>query len=316
MTATARDIQDLPKDFTWAELAEDTRPVDDDTAPILIEDVACARRSNTTHEAELASCLATLHAPEASSRIEARLEHIRRNAAAPLSATTLHAARGQCNEALVLRRGAISANAIIPGSASGWGDGIHLGGGYVLRRWSGRGQDTEGLGSTVLNFHLARTAPESAPVGSHNADLPGEVRFDPRPGKVLKHETAHALFVGEDRQVRVAMSALRVVGHRGQHVYVTTAIRGVSGATLFCFNESWQFVGLGTGHVSSEHLDTRGEKAFAILRPTAIWDDLVARADLGCGRSADALNAMARPQLSTPSRAPDQSQKTPEFGYR
>ncbi|MEM1234510.1 MAG: hypothetical protein AAGH70_10315, partial [Pseudomonadota bacterium] len=292
------------------------RPVDDDAAPILIEDFERASDKDVTMEAELAACLATLQAPEAGSRIEARLEHIRRNAAAPLSAATLNTARGQCSEALVLRRGAIAANAVIPGTASGLGDGIHLGEGYVLRKWNRRGQETQGMGSSVLGFHLARTELGTPPLNPTASDLPGEVRLDPRPGKVLKHEAVHALFVGKDRQVRVAMGALRVAGHRGQHAYMTTANRAISEATLFCFNESWQFVGMAVRQVASVHLDMRGECAFAILRPTAIWDDLVARADLGCGASADMLSAMARPQMRPVNRGTEQAQKTPEFGYR
>ncbi|MEM6277644.1 MAG: hypothetical protein AAF714_11935, partial [Pseudomonadota bacterium] len=102
MTTTARDFHDLPQDFTWAELAEDPRPVNDDSAPILIEDVARHADKDATMEAALADCLADMQAPEASSRIEARLDHIRRNAAAPLSAATLQVTRGQSTEALVL----------------------------------------------------------------------------------------------------------------------------------------------------------------------------------------------------------------------
>lgn len=267
---------------------------------------------------EVTECLADIQAPEHPTRIEARLARMRRIALtagyARPGTELVEVAKGYSSEAQVLRRGAIAANAMIPGAAARRGDGLHLGHGYVLRRWQERGASKEGLGSAALGFHLERTSELESACPAPRIDLPGEVQLDPGPGKVLKHEATHALFVASDGQVRVAMGALRVVGHGEKHLYMTCQEDGLSRDTLFCFNEAWQFIGLS---IATYPAGTTQDKAvMAVLTPTAIWDDLVARADLGCGSAADALNRLARARPSRPAPVALTPRPAPAFGLR
>lgn len=260
----------------WGGALEDTAPtLNTETSPLA---------------AEMTACLDTMEAPEDPQRIEERLAHIRRNALQRSSMGHIEDAKGHSSQADILRLGAIAANAIIPGFAARFGDGISFGRGYVLRHWQGRGLAREELVSDVLGFHLARTGHEDTPCNGAGHEPAGEVPFDPSRGAILKHEPVHGLFV-TDGQVRVAMGALRVAGHGEKHLYITCEDGALPETTIFCFNESWQFVGMSVDRFAP----TAGHKAaLAVLTPLAIWDDLVARADLGCGKAADALNDLAK----------------------
>lgn len=251
---------------------------------------------------ELGTCLSLLRQPEASGRVEARLAHLAKTAATPLTPaqSQIAAMAGHSDEAMLLREGAMAANAMIPAAGGGLGAGLHLGFGYVLSHWTGGRPPAQGVVSPALRYHLGQvpSACGHAPLAS--CDLPGtdapgsgRVPIDPTPGKVLKHEHVHALFASNDGQVRVAMGGLRVAGHGDQHIYMTTANPSLLVPGAFCFNEAWQFLGMTVAGYAPGSVTELSTNAVAVLRTTALWDDLVGRADLGCGTAAQTLADIA-----------------------
>ncbi|MEM6728180.1 MAG: hypothetical protein AAF618_06750 [Pseudomonadota bacterium] len=233
---------------------------------------------------DLRRAAATLRQPEEPHRVAQRLAHLRKAAAAPARETATPAE----SDALMLRKGADAANALIPGNPAAPAPGLHLGSGIVLRPAS-TPPLAESVGSPALGYQITRTGNGAV------RHVEGAARLDPAPGKVLKHESMHALLVARDGRVRVAMGALRVAGHTAHHIFATAPQPHLCAAGLFCFNEAWQFVGLTVQAFAPDAVEGLPAQPAALLRATAIWDDLVARADLGCARSADLLRDLGRP---------------------
>ncbi|MEM9350433.1 MAG: hypothetical protein AAGA47_09240 [Pseudomonadota bacterium] len=216
--------------------------------------------------------------PEDTWRIEARLRHLRASAARPIQRPSVRrpVPTGHHDAAELFGQGAAAANAVIPEARPGWQAGLHLGRGYVLGPGEG--------GSEYALTHVT-----SAEVDDRLADrgMPLDVVVDPRFGKVLKHETAHALFLSDEGRVCVAMSGLRMLGTGARHMYFA-ADRGLTlpPSACFVFNESWKFVGMG---VAAAPTPDGNNPAIAVLRTGAIWSDLVHQADLGSSFAAGAL---------------------------
>jgi len=243
---------------------------------------------------ELTRALSEFRSPELPSRVEARLVHLRESAAAPLvrRSGALAKAPHHADAAYMFGLGAEAANAVIPQATSPFGAGLHLGGGYVLTPACGPAGPSSG-GYTLSQVTTDTPEDQEAPAPLIGL-LRSPVAVDPRPGKVLKHETAHALFVGEHGRVCVALSTLRMIGRGARHNYFqdTGAVQ-LPSAGCFIFNESWKFVGLGCHRFPPKAARGQRGPVIAALRTGAIWDDLVIRADLGSAEAADALAHLA-----------------------
>ncbi|MEM9436220.1 MAG: hypothetical protein AAGA15_04200 [Pseudomonadota bacterium] len=219
--------------------------------------------------------------PESPSRVEARLGHLRASAARPHpdSVSSVPVLFGHHDAADLLGQGAAAANAVIPEARLSDPAGLHFGGGYVLS--AGAAGEEYVLKHVDIPEFAARKTADSATM---------EVPVDPRPGKILKHETAHALYVGQDGRVCVAMSGLKMLGTGTRHMYFATDCSVFVPATgCFVFNESWRFVGIG---VAAAPTPTGQGVAIAVLRTGALWGDLVQQADLGNDFAAEALSQL------------------------
>ena len=241
--------------------------------------------------AELTKVVENLRRPEPSDRVEAKLAHLREG----ISSSGIDAesqigqVAGHFKDSHILRMGAAAANSVIPGSGKA-GAGLHIGSGFVLRPWSSDFSKSSGLGCARAGFHLMQVATDIAPIGGNNAAR--HVAFDPRPGKMLKHEHAHALFVGEDGRVRVASSALTALGQNESHLFLATENPAAQKEGSFYFNESWQFIGMGVDVIEPDEVNALSRPAVAVLRTGAIWEILVGLADIGSGPAADALRTL------------------------
>ncbi|MEM6479155.1 MAG: hypothetical protein AAF841_07445 [Pseudomonadota bacterium] len=251
-------------------------------------------------ERELSTCLANLRKPEKIDRIEARLSHIRRRAKVPTRAalTTLTEGVGHLEAKDALRKATRAANAIVPGHPGICAAGLNLGKGFVLSPWmpgsSRQDAQERQFGSPSLGYQLSRASlSEESSLPPSGLPLQTSVILDPRPGKALKHEPVHALFVSEDGEVRLATEAFRILGHGAQHCYLGASDESLLDKGIFCFNEAWQFLGMSTRVLASNAaLPKPFTGALAILRTHALWNELVGRADIGCLAAADALRAL------------------------
>ncbi|MEM8591026.1 MAG: hypothetical protein AAGF13_00720 [Pseudomonadota bacterium] len=276
-----------------------------------------ANEANMTREIE--ASLRLLQHPESTRRIEAKLRHLRKTAAEP-AATAFEEDAQASFEAESLKRGGLAANALIPASTPPHQMGLHVGSGYVLRPLlSGSADEPESITCERLGYSLSRTGHVEMSVFEARRQATSVAELEPRPGKVLKHEIVHALYTAKDRKMRVALGGLRVVGHGRRHIYMVSETGDALEPGAFCFNDGWQFVGMVVRTFGSGAIEGTGKPVVAVLRTSAVWDDLVARADLGCGRSANALSELARrltrygSRRPVPPPAPD---KVPAYGGR
>ena len=241
--------------------------------------------------AGLTEVVDNLRKPEPSDRVEAKLAHLREgiSSSGVDAESQLGQVAGHFKDSHILRMGAAAANSVIPGSGKS-GAGLHIGSGFVLRPWSSDFSRSSGLGCGRAGFHLMQVATDIAPIGGNNAAR--HVAFDPRPGKMLKHEHAHALFVGVDGRVRVASSALTALGQNESHLFLATENPAAKKEGSFYFNESWQFIGMGVDVIEPDEVNGLSRPAVVVLRTGAIWEILVGLADIGSGPAADALRTL------------------------
>ncbi|MEO0664299.1 MAG: hypothetical protein AAFY97_01050 [Pseudomonadota bacterium] len=160
-------------------------------------------------------------------------------------------------------------NALLPDLSGTGPAGLHLGDGLVLRA----------VPSSPSRFEITRLPGLEAGMEAKS------VRFDPRPGKALKHERV----LGLSQSGRVTtVSELRVIGHGAHHIFMRSGNEAadVVGVGSFVFSEGGKLLG-----VVTEHHAALGQ-IFSVLRTGAMWDDLVTRADLGCAQSADTLQQL------------------------
>ncbi|MEL7301567.1 MAG: hypothetical protein AAFM92_14390 [Pseudomonadota bacterium] len=219
-------------------------------------------------DAEHDALLADLDAPESPERVAQRMAHLREASLAKAPRQARYPDDGGAG-ATLHGHGAAASNALIPGVDRAQEASLHLGRGYMLR--------LGGAGAEVTLFDRGPRR-EGGPA----------VIFDPRPGKVLKHEMVHVLSVAGGKG-RAAISALRVLGHGARHLHLVAADPAAAaqvrpGSFIFC--DGWTLLGIVTARVGADGT------AFAALRTGAIWDDLSVAADLGSAEAAETLSQL------------------------
>ncbi|MEL6914792.1 MAG: hypothetical protein AAFP13_09845 [Pseudomonadota bacterium] len=220
-------------------------------------------------EAEHAALLERMDQPEPPKRVDLRMVHLREATTAGRAERRAMSGLSADDQARATLHGlgAVASNALIPSLDRRGGAALHLGRGYML--------DLAATGAEITRLE-----------GSLQRGSGPAVIFDPRPGKVLKHEMVHVLSLGRDRQARAAISALRVVGHGTRHVHMVAADPAAAEQVSpggFVFSDGWKLVGLVIATVGT------GGTGFAALRTGALWDDLTLQADLGSAEAAETL---------------------------
>ncbi len=200
--------------------------------------------------------------------------------------------------------GGLAANAIIPSALAG-AHGLHIGDGLVLRNWNAQSKSAPGFGCPDLGYHLMSVTTEN---GGKEIEGLSRVSLDPRRSQVVAGDTVHTVTVTAAGRVTVELCALTVLGADSQDRYALLADPApkIPGATVFYFTVDWQVIGLAqqrfpasVGQDKTMFPEWHEQEVVAVLRTKSIWDDLTARADLGCVRSADILRALARAQPVT-----------------
>ncbi|MEL6608819.1 MAG: hypothetical protein AAFO93_07900 [Pseudomonadota bacterium] len=233
--------------------------------------------------------------PESGERIVARLGHLRRTGLAP--ATDIHvledaAAPIRSRDRAFMRLAHQVMRALVPVDGVTGDLGLHLGAGVAL------GID--------VGTHQLRIVPDAVrPPGA--AQVLARVALNIRTGKVLKHEHISGITAtppeASKAEPALSVRAARVLGHDARALWLAAESADLSIGS-FLFNEAWQFVGVVRAVHSVLH-QGRVLRVLEAVRTSAVWDDLVAMADLGCARSADALAALGGLGSDTAKRAID-----------